>query len=459
MGRKSREKRARRNDPVRRAQAIGLRAEKRGRRVAPTSEAYTAVASARGERGVIEALISRHNQRWANVRKNLMPLSDPVAETLHVLFPLDVALWRAGVRFDEPPPSYLGEWPEHLRWATDSACQAERMSLAGNIMGAAALARTQLERWSANRESSNGLTMDDGRSRVDQLSEMWSYEKPTHDAGVVWEHLSELLHGRGPLVLTARWEAALLGDPAQRSAAILDFSELQTAVQLSLRQVVLCVATVAEPPVGPPGLAGALRTLPLSLPSEVVLKEATPALWPLTLDTLQHFGPALAQAGNAYLEDVRNLATQASPRQHSYSARAFEALMSRRSRSASTAIWAFDEERRLLAEHFNPEAVRSREFAYIMINEAAGVLSLWTKGPTSDAFAVAACALRAALWLWLEDDDRALVLARTILEQTARLRTWRLKPARAAVARQPDGTTPAPVAWDRLRGRPVLAWG
>jgi hypothetical protein len=95
-------------------------------------------------------------------------------------------------------------------------------------------------------------------------------------------------------------------------------------------------------------------------------------------------------------------------------------------------MWALDQEKIQLGDAFAPAAIGSREFAYMMIDEAAGLLSLWTDGDVSDAFAVAASALRAALWLWLEDDDRSLVLARTVLEQTARLRTWRLKPERAA---------------------------
>ena len=74
---------------------------------------------------MIEALISRHNQRFENIRLNLRVLSDPVAETLHVVYPIDVVLWLAGVRFTDPPSSYYGDWSEHLRWAVDSACQSQ----------------------------------------------------------------------------------------------------------------------------------------------------------------------------------------------------------------------------------------------------------------------------------------------------------------------------------------------
>jgi hypothetical protein len=48
------------------------------------------------------------------------------------------------------------------------------------------------------------------------------------------------------------------------------------------------------------------------------------------------------------------------------------------------------------------------------------------------AAAVVSSSLRSAYWLWLEDDDRAMATLRCTLEQTARLRTWHLKPAKAA---------------------------
>jgi hypothetical protein len=67
----------------------------------------------------------------------------------------------------------------------------------------------------------------------------------------------------------------------------------------------------------------------------------------------------------------------------------------------------------------------------------AAMLAVWLReGNTvplaADAFAVCASALRSALWLWLEDDDRAMGCLRCVIEQLARARTWRVKPERAA---------------------------
>ena len=164
MGRKSREKLRRRVDPLYKARVHAARAEARGRRVPPTREAYKRVARLYGSSGIVEALISRHNQRWENIGLNVKVMGDSVVGTLHVLFPLDVFFWKSGVRFTKAPSNPYGNWPEHLRWAADSACQVSRMFVCCNVLGAAAVARTQLERWSLNRSSSNEIEQPDGMS-------------------------------------------------------------------------------------------------------------------------------------------------------------------------------------------------------------------------------------------------------------------------------------------------------
>jgi len=432
MGRQSREKKRRREDPAYRAHVVALKAEAKGRLVGPTPRAYEDVARREGSDGVIRALISRHNQRWENVRRNVGALSDPVAETLHVLFPLDVALCRLGADFSAHPASPYGEGPDHLRWALDSACQVQRMILACNVMGAAAVARTQLERWSVNRASSNGFMQEDGTGTPDFYTEIWRHETPSVEAGRVWNDASRLLHGRGPLVAAARWDAANLASPARLEHVEGAVQAIETAVQLSLRQALLCVVGLVTPPRFPAGLAETLRYLPLSLPSEVVLQEAAPSLWPLTYDYLRVFGSSLIAGGEAYADDVRKLEGGVPPREVVYSARSFEAFASRRSRAAAWARAAFDAEAAQLGSDFDPDSLRGREFSYILIAEVAGLLGSWMSGPPSDALIVAAASLRAAFWLWLEDDERAMVLVRSILEQSARIRTWRLKPKRAA---------------------------
>jgi hypothetical protein len=92
-----------------------MRADRRGRLVPPTQEAYERIAQSAGPSAIVEALIARHNMRWGNIQRNVSDLGVPVMETLHVVFPLDVFLWKTGVRFTELPADYGLNWPTHLR--------------------------------------------------------------------------------------------------------------------------------------------------------------------------------------------------------------------------------------------------------------------------------------------------------------------------------------------------------
>lgn len=346
---------------------------------------------------------------------------------------MDIFLWKSGVRFTEPPPSPYGDWEEHLRWAIDSACQSVRMVLGCNPLGTAAIARTQFERWSSNRSTSAGREQRDGTSTADHYTAIWGPERPPIQAGVVWNELSEILHGRGGLAHVARWDSAQLADPALISNGEHLAEVALTAVKLSLRQVMLCIATLAEEAGYPSSYVKLLRAFPIALPAEIDVRDAPLTVWPLTLQVVEEFGPRMVKAGRAYLSDVEGLASRQPGRSLSYSQRSFEAFASRRCRAADWAIRAFGMERLALGAKFNPDALAGRENSYIIINETAGLLSLWMEGEIADALAISSCALRAAFWLWLEDDDRAMVLARTVIEQAARLRTWRLKSDKAAL--------------------------
>jgi hypothetical protein len=399
-------------------------------------EGYEKVARARGPKGIVEALVSRHNQRWGNVANDIELLSDNVVETLHVVFPMDVFLWKSGVRFTNIPSSPYGNWEEHLRWAIDSACQSIRMVLACNPIGAAAIARTQFERWSANRSTSSNRQQPDGTSTDDHYTAIWGPECPPIPAGAVWNEMSEILHGRGGLVSVARWDSAQLADPAAISSGEHLAEIVLTAVKLSLRQVMLCIATLAEEADYPAGYVKMLRAFPIALPSDMDIRNASLTVWPLTLQIVEQFGQRMVKAGEIYLADVEKLASGTPGTERTYSQRSFEAFASRRGRAAGWAMYSFEMERHALGEGFDPANLARRERAYIITNETAALLSSWTQGYISDALAISSCALRAAFWLWLEDDERAMMLARTVIEQAARLRTWRLKSDKAAILEQ-----------------------
>jgi hypothetical protein len=95
----------------------------------------------------------------------------------------------------------------------------------------------------------------------------------------------------------------------------------------------------------------------------------------------------------------------------------------------------------------------------ILAGEMAAMIGIWLRDDSgtrfaADAFATSASALRSALWLWLEDDLRAMGCLRPVVDQLARMRTWRLKPEAAAKLEANPQTTPRDwleaAGWRRL---------
>lgn len=121
---------------------------------------------------------------------------------------------------------------------------------------------------------SSGREQQDGTSTDDHYTAIWGPERPTMSAGAVWNELSDILHGRGGLIEAARWDSAQLADPAMISSGEHLAEIALTAVQLSLRQVLLCIATLAEDAGYPPGYVNLLRVFPITLPSEIDIRNA-----------------------------------------------------------------------------------------------------------------------------------------------------------------------------------------
>jgi hypothetical protein len=122
--------------------------------------------------------------------------------------------------------------------------------------------------------------------------------------------------------------------------------------------------------------------------------------------------------------------------------------------AARFALEAMERERTDLGDAFDLDELRGRGNAYVVVSEAAGVLSGWLDADAAAAATAVASSLRSAFWLWLEDDDRAMGVLRSTLEQLARMRTWRRNPGKALKLEARESTTPRDwldaAGWRRL---------
>lgn len=492
MGRLSRRKRDAREDPHRRGARSGLKADRRGLRTHATVAGFRAALTARGNDAVAESLIARHNLRMTGTRRIETTAQYVCLPHLVPLFPLDLALLELGVQADRLPMDTGSGWLEHVAWGLDSVCAAMRLLMCGQVVGAAVIARTQLERWTHNLAHNAGLTQPGGESTVEWLDRVWSCDSravagaqpvtgrpddvpdlPEHldnepgggspdgaegGAGQLFAQLSEVLHARGPLLEVVRWDTAGCIQDGMTESAVLAYDIVLRALQLTTARLQACVATAAEDR-GWKVLAETVWGVRLVAGTEAHAQGLARMLWPVTPEMLD--GP-IAEATNAASAGYRSaLQAMRTGRDPNLPAPAWpvSSLIERRQRALAGAAHALNVEREVLGESFEPDGIGFLMTEAVLAGELAAMVSRWIAdeglpAPASDALAVAATALRSSTWLWLEDDDRAMGCLRVVIEQIARARVWRIKPARAVAMESNAQTTPRDwleaAGWRRL---------
>ncbi|MCW2525222.1 MAG: hypothetical protein JWM76_82, partial [Pseudonocardiales bacterium] len=123
-----------------------------------------------------------------------------------------------------------------------------------------------------------------------------------------------------------------------------------------------------------------------------------------------------------------------------------------RSRYINGALRAMRVEKEMVGDDFDDENLTSRWTYAMVVTETASMSARWfTNDFMRDAGFAMGAGLRSAWWLWLVDDDRAMSILRVVLEQCARLRTWRLKPAKAQRL-EDRGSATTPRDWIEAAG-------
>lgn len=435
------------------AQRAGLKkshhAERRGRGVRPTVEGFRVALAERGYDGVAEALISRHNQRMERAVKAGDVLQKTAFPTLTSYLPLQLVAEEVGAHPGRWPSHTGSTWPDHLSWGLDSVAAAARLMLAVQPVGAAVLARTQLERWSSNLEFNSDLTQAAGEDTASWLTRLWTSPgvPPVHRAssvGALFADLSEVLHGRGPLMPLVWLDVADIAEvPTADHLRLMD--TITDAQVVSLTQLRGCLATAAEEQ-DFDVLATTAASIRLIAPTNSWAVDVAPTvvpLIPLHFDILE--GP-LGALATGHAKTMHALRHGQDPEYSSESWPLF-AFGQHRFRALITARNAFERERELLGEDFGEDGIEELTTEAVLSGEMAAMLAVWlrdsgTTPQAADAFAVCASALRSATWLWLEDDDRAMGCLRCVIEQLARARAWRVKPERAAKIEANPNATP-----------------
>lgn len=415
-----------------------LAAERRGRQVPPTVDGFRAALAERGYDGLAEALISRHNQRMQRLREAGEILQQSAFPALSGFLPLQLVAQELGAHPGRWPSHSGRTWPDHLAWGLDSVAAGVRLMLAIQPVGAAVLSRTQLERWSANLQFNSALAQVPGEDTATWLTRLWTSPGAPQTTlasivGALFADLSEVLHGRGPLMPLVWLDIAdITALPTADHLRLMD--TLTDAQIVSLTQLRNCLATAAEEKEWPV-LAETAAAIRLIAPARSWTPDVAGTVVPLIPS---HFAALEGELGALATGHAKSMQALRHGHDPEYPSEAWPlfAFGGQRFRALTTATKAFERERDLLGERFGEHGIEELGTEAVLSGEMAAMLAVWlrerdTEPTAADAFAVCASALRSAHWLWLEDDDRAMGCLRCVIEQLARARTWRVKPERA----------------------------
>ena len=408
--------------------------------------------------------------------ERLLPLLTSRAErrsSLNAMEPLLMPswMWRAGIGIsmadlllerlgtpwgvDRPGENLQEKWAQELREGLDSFARVAWCLRFGYTFAAVAIARKAFERWSFNIASSMKLEVVENETDVEFFNRAWSSSSnyvADQKLGEEWATLSELLHGRASELLGRNVKVALdmqLGDRTRIHRLIALFAEVW------LRQVRGAVCRLA------------------SEKGQLELNEAHMALLPISSikglpkqpDFLDVFWQPLL-FGFVNSQDAAIYVEWGATYRRIVAARAAEPLSigifsdwmpieERWARSIERSRHSFKREGDMIGKDFSPFSVRVRVSRYRLISEMADIVAEEIGNVhRGDALRSAAAALESAWMMWLQDVNDSLSLARSVLENTARARVHRLKPAKGSKMESGPQTHKAPHRWVDAAG-----WG
>lgn len=485
---------------TKRSRYLVTKRDQRGRDVPLTVEAYEDIAGTQDR--VVEAMIARHTLRMERTQEIPAVMRIEAMTILSSAAIVDRTCRDLGATSDRSPPFPGHSWPSQLHWALDSAVATVRLLLAGQVVGGAAMARNQLERWTANRAFMAGVTREPNESESEFIARAWTtpierptlteepelafvfYEDTSPPAGqpevrhsqvqltdgrsvcpvAVWRQLSEILHGRGDLG-AAEWEILDLLDPGEMgpdvlpaAAAVVDAAAMCMA---HLRRVLetICLAN---------GWFGQAATLRKSFDSfsdgnnncirvqNATVSDGTtfPAMFTyMPLVPGEGLSPGIVSLLKREASFYDGVMMGERPHGRLYTDDEFTRLTftNRRYKCVLSAQRALAGERERLGVEFDLDSLNSRSTRWTLVCESMAMYGGWSSETRiREAAVTAASALRSAYWLWLEDDDRSMAVCRCALEQIARARAWRLRPGKAqSLENRPNA---APNRWLEIAG-------
>jgi hypothetical protein len=396
----------------------------------------------------------RLRDRYAQVEESPDLLPQSAWRVVHLVPSIDYALTGSGAEWPMLSVRANGAFATQLRRAIDDFVDLLWLLRRGQTIGAVIACREFIERWTFNVAKTHGVEgQRDAETWSAYISRVWSvYPSPLidRDVGDDWAWLSELLHGRPVDVAGGKVDLA-----AEGARKLKIHNQVVRIATTAFRQVQGGVWGVAKIN-GMTDFAAALQASPEPLAHrEIEPQILRRGLLELSPDIIyRKEAGLLVKEAQSYRRDMRRPDLRVELRTATSSYFATRSFTERRGRAIERARAAFEYEAELVGP-LDFARLLARLFRYRAIAEHARIVATTVAGAERVSLRVAADALDSGYSLWLEDSDLVLPCIRSVIEQTARARTYRLKPLKATkLDDAPTQLTPSRWAeaagWGRL---------
>lgn len=375
------------------------------------------------------------------------------------LFPVFHGLRRTGTHFHKSLSPHGINWIQHLNWGADSILGSIRFLTSGQIVGAAQISRSQLERWSINLEHNGNFQRQEGETTANYFDRIWTSKRPPNplirnnqersknqgnhvwlpsgnryvSIGQVYNDLSEILHARGRGVDLIFHDTANLLQVNREFELDLLFAgnRILDALEACVERLYVCIITLYEES----GNLDGVRYQEMQKWQDTQSGSypyPSHWLWPLTPNLIYESNiKNELKTGHEYAESV--FRGQRPLERHFTNAEISDIQFSDfRYRALREAEHSFSIEESILGEELDFAPLNNKLIRIIVVSEALGLASIWSSNKYKrNSCALICSGLRSSLWLWLEDDDRAMGVLRPVVEAICRLEAHRKKPEKA----------------------------
>lgn len=385
---------------------------------------------------------------------------------------VDKIIHLASIKNHSDLEPWENDWLRTVRFHNHELCNLIQYEISRLDHAFYVACRSFLERWTLNRASGKGLARNEKTETYsDFLKRVWdgAEVRPGLSIDQWWAEVSDVIHGvtrpdngeakeDSRLGITAKrvaleYSRLKIGYPRSRDTSLF-IEDCYKAVFVVSKQFLASSLILVDLDEGLKAKATFLEPNIYSTSDFDWRRDLKQTLGPS--DVISHYFPSQSEVTNSayYKSTVISKSAVELLGVGYLDIDAVAALVHHRSIDLRRAVGNFHLEQKIIQDS-SMEYFISSIFRYSTIAEMAIIVGRNIGGDSGDALIYAGFSLNSAWRVWLDDSDLNIAICRTVLEQSAKARAFRMKPEKSKL--QAQRTYQPPNRWIELGGMKRLS--